>query len=83
MTGMQSHLSEVGVGDILIAVDHYNVSLVSAKQSQKLLGSLSWPIILTFTTPFIDKNADIKKEENAKKRTFNMCVIICSFKIKV
>ena len=72
MTGMQSHLSEVGVGDILIAVDHYNMTLMPAKQSQKLLGSLSWPIVLTFTTPLIDKNVEIKKEENAKKRTFNM-----------
>jgi hypothetical protein len=38
------------VGDQLIAVDHFNTSDASAKITQRMMGTLSWPRVLVFET---------------------------------
>ena len=40
---MQSDLSDVQPGDVVIAVDQYNVTGSAARITQRVMGSLGWP----------------------------------------
>ena len=75
LNGLQAHMSDVAAGDILIAIDYHNTTAMSAKQTQKILTTSAWPMVLTFTTPAVDKNFEQKKVESAKKRTFKVTVV--------
>ncbi len=46
--GMQSDTSDVQAGDIVIAIDQYNISTAPAKVAQRIMASLNWPRIVCF-----------------------------------
>ena len=46
--GKQADLSDVKVGDRLIAVDQFNTSAAPAKATQRIMASLPWPRTLVF-----------------------------------
>ena len=48
---MQAEHSGVRGGDIVIAIDQFNVTGAAAKISQRILASLGWPRIVTFEAP--------------------------------
>lgn len=75
MQGMQAQLSDIIEGDKLIAIDHHNVSDMPARLTQKILSSSPWPMVLTFEAKLIEVNAEQKKAEAARRRTFNMTII--------
>eukprot|EP00605_Chrysophyceae_sp_TOSAG23-4_P000877 GSChrysophyteH1.ASY1.ANO1.968.1 assembled CDS len=60
--GMQSANSDVQAGDIVIAIDQFNTTNVNAKMSQRIMGSLGWPRIVTFEAP----GSKTSKEEIAR-----------------
>ncbi len=49
--GMQSDLSDVQAGDVVIAVDQYNVSNVPAKMTQRIMSSLGFPRNVVYEVP--------------------------------
>ena len=55
---MQADHSGVKSGDVVIAIDQFNVSGASAKISQRILASLGWPRILTFEAPGLGEDPE-------------------------
>lgn len=62
---MQADLSDVRAGDVLVAIDQYNVSQANAKLSQRILASLGWPRILTFEFQGLGVDPDEAKKREA------------------
>jgi len=62
--GMQSDLSDIQPGDIVIAIDQYNTTQATAKIAQRIMSALSWPRIVTFKV----KGARISKEDIEKEK---------------
>jgi hypothetical protein len=74
MKGEQSELSDVKVGDRLVAIDEHNVSSAPAKITQRILNSLPWPRILVFES----RNTQLDPKEveaRIRARTYNMSVL--------
>lgn len=83
---MQAELSDIQAGDVLIAIDQYNVSSAPAKATQRLMSNLPWPRILVFETRTTRLNEDqvVRKKESL---TFNLTIVyppslIGSFEIR-
>lgn len=45
--GGQAEMSDIQTGDVLVYVEHINVTVSSPKNTQKLLGSLDWPMVMS------------------------------------
>ena len=74
LSGMQAELSDVQVGDYLIAVDQYNTTKANPKDIQRLTSSLSWPRILVFETKGNAVDPKLLSENNLK-HTINVTVL--------
>ena len=62
---MQSDLSDVQVGDRVLAVDQYNVSNAPAKITQRIMSSLSWPRVVVYEVKGEEGLERLKEEESA------------------
>ena len=72
--GLQSEASDVQAGDVVIAIDQYNTTLASAKISQRIMASLSFPRIVTFQV----KGSMVDTEKIARdeaRRTLNLAIV--------
>lgn len=72
--GQQSDLSDVKEGDVLLAIDQYNVSTAPAKVAQRVLSSLPWPRILVFQTRYVGEDPSVVAKK-ISSRTFNASVV--------
>jgi hypothetical protein len=71
---MQSELSDIQPGDIVIAVDQYNVTNAPAKVTQRIMSSLAWPRNVVFMVPGeIISKEDIARQEI--KRNLDLSVV--------
>eukprot|EP01038_Epipyxis_sp_PR26KG_P009372 gene9372-12628_t len=72
--GQQGELSDIRVGDKLLAIDQFNVSTAPAKATQRLMGSLPWPRILVFETKGNGVDPAVQ-EQRLLSRKFNISII--------
>jgi hypothetical protein len=72
--GQQSELSDVKEGDLLLAVDTFNVSAAPAKVTQRVLSSLPWPRILVFQTRYAGEDPSLVQKK-IQSRSFNASII--------
>jgi hypothetical protein len=72
--GMQAELSDVQAGDVLIAMDQYNVSTAPAKVTMRIMSTLSWPRVLVFETR-ATKLTEIQLQQKRESLTYNITVV--------
>ncbi|RYG93476.1 hypothetical protein EON65_58845 [archaeon] len=68
--GGQGEVSEIRGGDVLIAVDQFNVSVAVAKSSTRLLEQMAWPKTLVFRSGYLGEDPR-SAEASARGRYFN------------
>ena len=70
---MQSEQSDVQAGDVVIAVDQYNVTTAPAKITQRIMASLSWPRIVVYEVRGIGNDLEeVAIREKKRYQTFNI-----------
>lgn len=74
LANMQAQLSDVQVGDYLIAVDQFNTTNANPKDVQRLTNSLPWPRILVFETKGNVVDPKMLEKHN-QQRTLNVSVL--------
>lgn len=72
--GQQSEQSDVRPGDRLVAIDTFDVSRAPAKVAQRILSSLSWPIVLAFETQ-VEGTDPQTAQLNQRRRSYNVTVL--------
>lgn len=72
--GQQAEQSDVRPGDRLVAIDTFDVSRAPAKVAQRILSSLSWPIVLAFETQ-VEGTDPQTAQLNQRRRSFNLTVL--------
>lgn len=72
--GMQSELSDVQAGDVLIAIDQFNVSTAPAKATQRIMSNLPWPRILVFETRATKLNEQ-QLQQKKESLTYNLTIL--------
>lgn len=75
MPNMQAHLSDIQLGDRLIAINEHNTTLAPPKICLKMLQTLPWPMVLVFETAPPTAPALTQQIQSALSRTFNASVI--------
>lgn len=73
--GGQAEQSDVQPGDRLVAIDMFDISAAPAKLAQRILSSLSWPIVLAFETQRADGNDPQQQLLQQRRRSFNLTVL--------
>ena len=72
---MQSDLSDVQVGDRVLAVDQYNVSNAPAKITQRIMSSLSWPRVVVFEVKGDEGVERLRVQESLQQRSLNLTAL--------
>lgn len=74
LSGQQAALSDVQVGDYLVAIDTFNTTVAPPKVSQTLLTQANFPVILVFETRGIGPDPK-EVEKKQRERTVNITII--------
>jgi len=74
LSGQQSSLSDVQVGDYLVAIDTFNTTIAPPKVSQTILTQANFPVILVFETRGVGPDPK-EVEKSQRERTVNITII--------
>lgn len=72
--GQQAEQSDIKEGDVLVAIEAYNVTASPAKTAQRILSMLPWPLVLVFETRYAGSDPKTQQQQ-VRQRSYNLTVL--------